>query len=72
MLVGIVLVAVAFVRSSSDDTATRSTTTVPVPVMSRSEGNLYSGEKRAEMHVVPKFAVSATPVACGPRMDSSM
>ena len=32
-----------------------------VPVASRSEGNLYSGEKRAEMHVVPKFAVSATP-----------
>jgi hypothetical protein len=35
--------------------------TVPVPVMSRSEGNLYSGEKRAEMHVVPKFAVQVTP-----------
>jgi LmbE family N-acetylglucosaminyl deacetylase len=35
--------------------------TVPVPVASRSEGNLYSGEKRAELHVVPKFAVSATP-----------
>ena len=34
---------------------------VPVPVSSRSEGNLYSGEKRAELHVVPKFAVSATP-----------
>lgn len=34
---------------------------VPVPVASRSEGNLYSGEKRAELHVVPKFAVSATP-----------
>ena len=30
-------------------------------VQSRSEGNLYSGEKRAELHVVPKFAVSATP-----------
>lgn len=35
--------------------------TVPVPVMSRSEGNLYSGEKRAEMHVVPKFAVQVSP-----------
>jgi hypothetical protein len=34
---------------------------VPVPVESRSEGNLFSGEKRAELHVVPKFAVSATP-----------
>jgi LmbE family N-acetylglucosaminyl deacetylase len=34
---------------------------MPVPVVSRSEGNLYSGEKRAELHVVPKFAVSATP-----------
>ncbi|HUU32687.1 MAG TPA: hypothetical protein VMW48_01425, partial [Vicinamibacterales bacterium] len=32
-----------------------------VPVAFRSEGNLYSGEKRAEVHVVPKFAVSATP-----------
>ncbi len=35
--------------------------TVPIGVQSRSEGNLYSGEKRAELHVVPKFAVSATP-----------
>ena len=34
---------------------------MPVPVQSRSEGNLYSGEKRAELHVVPKFAVAATP-----------
>ena len=34
---------------------------MPVPVASRSEGNLYSGEKRAEMHVVPKFAVMVTP-----------
>ncbi|MGE4082238.1 MAG: PIG-L family deacetylase [Vicinamibacterales bacterium] len=38
-----------------------STVEVPVGVQSRSEGNLYSGEKRAELHVVPKFAVSATP-----------
>ena len=37
------------------------TVAVPVAVQSRSEGNLYSGEKRAELHVVPKFAVSATP-----------
>ena len=35
--------------------------TMPVNVASRSEGNLYSGEKRAELHVVPKFAVSASP-----------
>ncbi len=34
---------------------------VPVPVATRSEGNLYSGEKRAELHVVPKFAVQVTP-----------
>ena len=27
----------------------------------RSEGDLYSGEKRAELHVVPKFAVTASP-----------
>lgn len=32
-----------------------------VPVAFRSEGNIYSGEKRAEMHVVPKFAVNASP-----------
>ncbi|MEZ5291219.1 MAG: PIG-L family deacetylase [Vicinamibacterales bacterium] len=34
---------------------------MPVPVATRSEGNIYSGEKRSEIHVVPKFAVSATP-----------
>ncbi|MCA1585913.1 MAG: PIG-L family deacetylase, partial [Acidobacteria bacterium] len=32
-----------------------------LPVQSRSEGNIFSGEKRAELHVVPKFAVSASP-----------
>jgi hypothetical protein len=32
-----------------------------VPVQFRSEGNLFSGEKRFEMHVVPAFAVSVTP-----------
>jgi hypothetical protein len=37
------------------------TIVMPVPVASRSEGNIFSGEKRAELHVVPKFAVSATP-----------
>jgi LmbE family N-acetylglucosaminyl deacetylase len=34
---------------------------VTVPVQSRSEGNLSSGEKRAELHVVPAFAVTASP-----------
>ena len=34
---------------------------VTVPVQARSEGNLFSGEKRAELHVVPAFAVAATP-----------
>ncbi|MBP7777970.1 MAG: PIG-L family deacetylase [Acidobacteria bacterium] len=34
---------------------------IPVAVASRSEGNLFSGEKRAELHVVPKFAVTASP-----------
>jgi LmbE family N-acetylglucosaminyl deacetylase len=35
--------------------------TTSVPVEFRSEGNLFSGEKRAELHVVPRFAVAATP-----------
>jgi hypothetical protein len=34
---------------------------VTVPVQARSEGDLYSGEKRAEVHVVPAFAVTASP-----------
>ncbi len=32
-----------------------------IPVQTRSEGNLFSGEKRAEIHVVPAFAVTASP-----------
>ena len=32
-----------------------------VPVQFRSEGNIFSGEKRAEVHVVPRFAVSTSP-----------
>ena len=32
-----------------------------LPVQYRSEEDIYSGEKRQELHVVPKFAVSATP-----------
>lgn len=31
------------------------------PIQFRSEGNIFSGEKREEIHVVPKFAVSVTP-----------
>ncbi|MBA3271930.1 MAG: hypothetical protein H0T71_15615, partial [Acidobacteria bacterium] len=31
------------------------------PVQFRSEGNIFSGEKRGELHVVPKFAVSVSP-----------
>ena len=34
---------------------------VTIPVQARSEGNLFSGEKRAEIHVVPAFAVTTTP-----------
>ena len=34
---------------------------VTIPVQARSEGNLFSGEKRAELHVVPAFAVTASP-----------
>ena len=32
-----------------------------VPVQFRSEGNLFSGEKRFELHVVPAFALTVTP-----------
>ena len=35
--------------------------TASVPVQFRSEGNIFSGEKRGELHVVPKFAVSTSP-----------
>ncbi|MEO8678176.1 MAG: PIG-L family deacetylase [Vicinamibacterales bacterium] len=35
--------------------------TKTIPVQARSEGNLFSGEKRAEIHVVPAFAVTASP-----------
>ena len=31
------------------------------PVQFRSEGDIFSGEKRAEVHVVPKFAVTVSP-----------
>jgi LmbE family N-acetylglucosaminyl deacetylase len=32
-----------------------------VPVQFRSEGNIFSGEKRGELHVVPRFAVEMSP-----------
>jgi LmbE family N-acetylglucosaminyl deacetylase len=32
-----------------------------LPIQARSEGNIFSGEKRSEIHVVPAFAVSTTP-----------
>ncbi|MGH9174514.1 MAG: NEW3 domain-containing protein, partial [Vicinamibacterales bacterium] len=32
-----------------------------LPVQFRSEGNIFSGEKRAELHVVPRFAVTVAP-----------
>jgi LmbE family N-acetylglucosaminyl deacetylase len=35
--------------------------TITLPIQARSEGNIFSGEKRAELHVVPSFAVTATP-----------
>ena len=35
--------------------------TTVIPVQFRSEGNIFSGEKRSELHVVPKFAVTASP-----------
>lgn len=35
--------------------------TAEVPVQHRTEGNIFSGEKRAELHVVPKFAVRTSP-----------
>jgi LmbE family N-acetylglucosaminyl deacetylase len=35
--------------------------TATIPVQFRSEGSIFSGEKRAELHVVPNFAVSMSP-----------
>jgi LmbE family N-acetylglucosaminyl deacetylase len=32
-----------------------------VPIQARSEGDIFSGEKRFEIHVVPAFAVTTTP-----------
>jgi LmbE family N-acetylglucosaminyl deacetylase len=34
---------------------------VTIPVQFRSEAEIFSGEKRGEIHVVPKFAVSVAP-----------
>jgi LmbE family N-acetylglucosaminyl deacetylase len=35
--------------------------TLTLPIHARSEGNIFSGEKRADIHVVPAFAVTTTP-----------
>ena len=35
--------------------------TITLPIQARSEGDIFSGEKRAEIHVVPAFAVTTTP-----------
>jgi LmbE family N-acetylglucosaminyl deacetylase len=35
--------------------------TITRPILSRSEHDIFAGEKRAEIHVVPAFAVSTTP-----------
>jgi LmbE family N-acetylglucosaminyl deacetylase len=34
---------------------------VTLPIQARTEGDIFSGEKRHEIHVVPAFAVSVTP-----------
>jgi len=35
--------------------------TITRPIHARSEGDIFSGEKRSEIHVVPAFAVTTTP-----------
>ncbi len=35
--------------------------TIALPIQSRSERDIFAGEKRAEIHVVPAFAVTTTP-----------
>jgi LmbE family N-acetylglucosaminyl deacetylase len=35
--------------------------TETIPIQARSEGDIFSGEKRSEIHVVPAFAVTTTP-----------
>ena len=35
--------------------------TITRPIQARSERDIFSGEKRSEIHVVPSFAVSTTP-----------
>ncbi len=44
-----------------------------LPVEFRYEGNIFSGEKRAELHVVPRFAVRLTPqIGIIPRPTSAV
>jgi LmbE family N-acetylglucosaminyl deacetylase len=35
--------------------------TITLPIQARSEGDIFSGEKRSDIHVVPAFAVATTP-----------
>ena len=35
--------------------------TITLPIQSRSEHDIFAGEKRSEIHVVPAFAVTTTP-----------
>jgi LmbE family N-acetylglucosaminyl deacetylase len=44
--------------------------TTVIPVQFRSEGNIFSGEKRSELHVVPKFAVTASPEIAIVQLDN--
>ncbi len=34
---------------------------ITLPIQARSEGDIFSGEKRSEIHVVPAFAITTTP-----------
>ncbi len=49
--------------------------TQTIPFQSRSEGDIFSGEKRSEIHVVPAFALTMTPeilvVPMGDKQGSS-
>jgi LmbE family N-acetylglucosaminyl deacetylase len=48
--------------------------TITRPIQARSEGDIFSGEKRSEIHVVPAFAVTTTPeivvVSTEPKADT--
>ena len=43
------------------------------PVEYRYEGNIFSGEKRTELLVVPRFSVTVTPeIATAPRAATAL